>query len=133
MISVDTNVLVRTVVNDNPVQSATARELLQKNVSGAGVRIPLVVLVETVWVLLRRYKRSKQELLTFLERLISINKISLERKREVKQAISDWRKGKADFTDYVILAVSAADGCTTTYTFEKKRMAADPRATMIVT
>ena len=131
MISIDTNVLIRIVIDDDHEQADLARVLFRENLSDVGVRIPLIVLVESVWVLKKRYGRTKVEILHFLERLITIPGISVERRTEVENAITHWRNGTADFTDYIILAASEADGCTTTYTFEKKKMGRDPRATIL--
>ena len=131
MISIDTNILVRTIVNDDPGQSHAAQALLLKHAQDGGVRILLIVLVETVWVLKKRYKKSKDEILDFLETLQDIPGVILEKRSAVVQASKDWRRGSVDFTDYIILTVSQEDGCDTTYTFEKRRMGADARATTL--
>jgi predicted nucleic-acid-binding protein len=53
--SIDTNVLVRLLVQDDAEQSARAVALLRKILSEDGVWISLIVIVETVWVLRSGY------------------------------------------------------------------------------
>lgn len=132
MISIDTNVLVRTIVNDDPIQSLLARNLFETHLPRKQIRIPLIVLTECVWVLRRSYKFSKTNVIEVLKRLLSLSGLSFEREKQVVNAINSWESGSADFTDYLILAVSKADGCDTTYTFEKKKMGRDPRATTLM-
>jgi len=132
MISIDTNVLVRVVVDDNQEQSQQARSLfLERDDVDGSIRIPLIVLVECIWVLKKRYKFPKREMLDFLDKLLVSSTVSLERRVEVEDAVEHWRRGTADFTDYIILAVSNADGYTTTFTFEKQKMEKDSRATVL--
>jgi predicted nucleic-acid-binding protein len=131
MISIDTNVLVRIVIEDHKTQSEAAKQVFEEGLESEGIWIPLIVLVESVWVLKKRYQVQKPDILAFLTRLLKIPGVGIERRAQVESAIIDWEVGNADFTDYVILGVSDADGCRTTYTFEKKKMGADPRATIL--
>ena len=56
MRSVDTNVLIRALTGDDPVQSPAAGAFIQAN---APVWVSLVVLVETIWVLESVYDCGK--------------------------------------------------------------------------
>ena len=132
MISIDTNVLVRFVIEDDQQQAESARRLILDKARTVGVRIPLIVLVECVWVFKKRYKLNKNQIISFLNLLLSKPGVSVERRSEIENAIAAWQIGNADFTDYIILAVSESDGCATTYTFEKTKMGKDPRATTLI-
>ena len=67
MIAVDTNVLLRYLLNDDPGQAERARGLFSNK---EGVLITDVVIAETVWTLLgRRYRAGKAEIIAAIERL----------------------------------------------------------------
>jgi len=103
VIAVDTNVLVRILVDEpsQPAQVTAARALA----SEAGeVFIPLVVLVETVWVLESAYGLSKSEVVHALDHLLTNGAFSLDRERLSAAALRLFRESGADFSDCVILA-----------------------------
>ena len=118
MIAVDTNVLVRLLVDEpsRPDQVTAARKLA----SEAGrVHVPLVVLVEMVWVLAFCYQVGKPQLLEVLAHLLGNEAFDLEAAERCTRALALFQQGKADFSDCVILAGCARRGLTL-YTFDKR-------------
>lgn len=122
MIAVDTNVLVRALVDDpgEPRQTALARARLKK---AKQVYVPQIVQVETVWVLDAAHGLSKNEILSVLDHLLDNAAFALQRWEQFKLALQDYRNGGADFADYLVLAESKA-GASTLVTFDKRLLKA---------
>ncbi len=75
-VAVDTNILVRALVDDDPVQGAAARAIL----SGAHrVAVPITALCETVWVLSRAHRVPRREIATMIRRLFSADTVRIDR------------------------------------------------------
>ena len=118
MISVDTNVLVRILIDDSgqPEQVRLAREQVKQ----AGiVFVTQVVQVETVWVLETSYKIDKKNILFILEHLAYNSCFKLEQEEYYIKALHLFHTGKADFSDYLILAASQGEDCDV-LTFDKR-------------
>ena len=107
MISVDTNVLVRALVDDagEPRQVASARAALRQ---AREVQISQIVQVETVWVLETAYGLPKAEVLAVLEHLRGNVGFHLQQRALFEAALEEFRDGGAHFADYLILADSRA-------------------------
>ena len=121
MIGIDTNVLVRYLVQDDLVQSEKSTNLIERQCSlSSPGRIATIVLCELVWVLIGAYKYDKKLVVKVLEQLIVTAEFSIESERIVGKAINDYKAGNADFSDYLIINNNQQAGCTKTYTFDKK-------------
>lgn len=101
MISVDTNVLVRIVTNDDPVQAKRALHVFARNT----IFIPKTVLLEMEWVLRHAYKLDRQAILTTFHTILGLPKVEIENLDGVRQAISGYEAG-LDFADALHLASS---------------------------
>lgn len=121
MIGLDTNILVRYLTQDDPVQSRIATEIMERRL---GEELPgfvsVVVMVETVWVLERAYGFSSPEIATAVERVLQTDVLVVENEREVFTAMTALKEGRGSFADAVIGAVSAKAGCSYTLTFDQK-------------
>ena len=116
---------------DCPEQSEAARSLAADACSDEGIFLATTVLVETVWVLRSRYRLPKKLIAANLRTLMMRKGVIIDRRLLVERALSDWEKGSAGFSDYLILNVAEANPCRTTYTFETRKMSSDPRATRL--
>lgn len=105
MLAVDTNVLVRLLVDDPaaPRQCDAAREAA---LAAGSVYVPQVAQVETVWVLERAYALSKAGIVDCLVRMVQNAAYVIQRPDVFQRALQDYRTGRADFSDYVLLAES---------------------------
>jgi predicted nucleic-acid-binding protein len=103
MISVDTNVLVRVLVND-PDEIAQVKIARQAVRNAQEVFISQIVQVETVWVLNRGYRLEKSDLIALLNHLFENIAYHLEKEEIFKYAVEMYTVGNADFSDYLILA-----------------------------
>ena len=116
MRAVDTNILVRLLEQDDPAQFKTA-DAYQK--SGGPLWVSHIVLVETVWVLLSAFRRSKKEVLGVLDALLGNVDIHLQEESIVSAATEAYRASRADFSDCLVLETARANGHLPLATFDK--------------
>ncbi len=121
MIGLDTNVLVRYLTEDDPVQARKAAACIASAVArGDRCFISPVVLCELTWVLGGAYDVSKADLLLTLDRLMATAQFVIGGKDVVRGAIEAYRRGRADFADYLIGAAHRAADCAKTATFDRR-------------
>lgn len=122
MIAVDTNVLVRALVDDpdEPRQSAAARASLKQ---AREVFVPQIVQVETIWVLETAHGLTKAEVVPVLEHLRDNAAFDIQNRACFEMALGEYREGPADFADYLILAESRSRS-TRLLTFDKRLLKA---------
>ena len=101
MVAVDTNVLVRLLVGDDPDQHRAARSLFQRE----NVFIPDTVLLESEWVLRRAFQFESAEVCSALRHVCGLPNVSLRDAGLVAQII-DWHEAGLDFADAMHLATS---------------------------
>ncbi len=119
MIGLDTNVLVRFLVRDDEDQFDRARKLIRREAqAGEPVRISLLVLLETEWVLRSRYKLTKGEILGAFSELLSTVDMSFEDEASIEEALFACKDSTAQFADCLIGARHRSLGCSATATFD---------------
>ena len=111
----DTNVLVRGVVLDEPAQAHLARQVLE---DATLIVVTLSTLCEVVWALRGTYKLSSESIISALERLLTVSKVRLDR-TAVEAGLSFLRSG-GDFADGVIAHEGRRLGGTTFVSFDKR-------------
>jgi predicted nucleic-acid-binding protein len=118
MIAVDTNVLVRLLVNDTDSQTpvALAKALLKR---AKQVYVPQIVQVEMVWVLETAYQFDKLAVLTALKHLQKTTLFVLQHKKQFDTALATFEKYTADFSDTLILS-NCLENEHQLFTFDKK-------------
>lgn len=118
MIGLDTNILVRYLTRDDEPQWRQASDIIQQN---QPCFIANIVLCELVWVLKgAHYRFQKAEVIETLEAMLHSPAFEFESRSTVDQALQRYKQGKADFSDYMIGAVSRQAGCTDTVSFDGK-------------
>jgi predicted nucleic-acid-binding protein len=121
MIGLDTNVLVRYLTQDDPVQSAKATKLIESQLTEAEPGfVSIVAMVETVWVLDRAYGLANQEIADAVERLLGTDILLIDREQDVFTAMFALEDGRGSFADALIGAIGASAGCSCTVTFDRK-------------
>jgi predicted nucleic-acid-binding protein len=119
MIGLDANVLVRFLVRDDEEEFERACKLIRREARhGEPVRISLLVLFETEWVLRRRYKCSKEEILGAFSELLSSVDMNFEDESSIEEALFVWKDSSAHFMDCLIGARYWTLGCSATATFD---------------
>jgi predicted nucleic-acid-binding protein len=121
VIGIDTNVLVRYLTQDDPVQSARATRIFERMLTATDPGfISLVTLVETSWVLERSYGRSGPEIAAIVERILQADTLVVQNEQEVFTATALLKSGAASFSDALIGALGAWVGCRSTLTFDRR-------------
>jgi predicted nucleic-acid-binding protein len=87
MIGLDTNVLVRYLAQDDPIQSPKASELIERRLTEADPGfVSVVAMAEIVWVLDRAYGLANHEIAAAIERLLQTDVLAVESEQEVLTA-----------------------------------------------
>lgn len=112
MIAIDTNVIVRFLVNDDPDQAQRARKLIETE----EVFLPTTVLLETEWVLRGAYKLPRAPLLEMLRAFLGLPNVVAQ---DLPPAITalEWAERGMDLADALHLASGAA--CSAFATFDR--------------
>jgi predicted nucleic-acid-binding protein len=126
VIALDTNVLVRYIVQDDPAQAAAAAKLIESECSSEepGL-VSSVTLCELVWVLSRGYRASRERIGAVLRTLLCAEELQAEDPDLAWRALGLFQEGSADFADYLAGASNRARGATATYTFDKTASTSD--------
>ncbi len=121
MIGLDTNVLVRHIVQDDRKEALAASSFIESRCTAddPGI-VSLVVLCELTWVLERGYGLEWNTIAAVLRRLLSAEDLRVERSELAWLALNLREKGKADFADYIIGLSHREQGAEATYTFDRR-------------
>ncbi len=114
--AVDTNVLVRLLIADDPAQTRRATAFLETR---RPVWISTVVLVETVWVLTTVYRWSKAQIGAMLRTATNSQDLAFQFVEAVRRACDVYATSKADFSDCLALELARAEGHLPFATFDK--------------
>jgi len=121
MIALDTNILVRFLVEDDAEQTRLATRVLEHALeSGEPCYVSDVVMCEIVWVLDARYKIRRTEIHHALERLLQSQQLVFTSSSVLARALHAFAKGRGDFADYLIREHARAAGCEIVVTFDGK-------------
>lgn len=121
MIGLDTNILIRYLTQDDPIQSLKANQILERRLTRTHPGfVSVVAMVETVWVLDRAYGLTAQEIATAVEGLLQVEVLVIENEQEVFTAMLALKLGKGTFADALIAELATRAGCTRTLTFDRK-------------
>src|SRR6266480_3371046 len=106
MLGIDTNVLVRFLVRDDPEQFERARRLIKREVGGGEtVLISLLVLLETEWVLRSRYGVAKAEIVAGFSGWLDAVELEFEKGPSVEGLLLTWKDSAVAFADCWISAL----------------------------
>jgi predicted nucleic-acid-binding protein len=118
VIGLDTNILVRYLVQDDPVQSPKATACIESFTPERRGYISLTALVELIWVLTSLYDIDKEGLLDVLDNLLRTRTLAIEQPNTVWRAVNLFRSARADFEDCLIVCSCQAAECDETLTFD---------------
>jgi predicted nucleic-acid-binding protein len=118
MIGLDTNVIVRYIMQDDPGQAAKATTLIEGLAAEAPGFVPLVSVVELVWVLSSSYKLTRSQITQVLDVLLRSKQLLVDQAEHVVRALRAYSAGTADFADCMIERTASAAGCAKTMTFD---------------
>lgn len=125
MIALDTNVLVRYIVQDDAAQAKKAAKLIESHCTAEEPgRVDVVVVCELVWVLEAAYGYGRDVVTGVLRQLLSTAELTVPSTDQAWAAVRAYERGHADFADYLLAIRNRDAGCTATFTFDR-RAAAD--------
>lgn len=123
MIGLDTNILVRYLTQDDPIQSRKAIEIIERRLSLTEPGfVSVVTIAETVWVLDRAYNFSNREIAAAIERMLQVEVLVIQHEQEVFAAMIAFKQGRSSFSDALIAELGAQAGCLHTLTFDQKAL-----------
>jgi predicted nucleic-acid-binding protein len=123
VIGLDTNVLVRYLTQDDPVQSPRATALIERRLTEETPGfVSVVAIAETAWVLERAYGLDGAEIAACIERVLQADLLVVEDEQEVFFAMIALKSGRGAFADALILALGEKAGCSKTVTFDRKAL-----------
>jgi predicted nucleic-acid-binding protein len=115
MRAVDTNVLVRLVVRDEPRQALAAEEFIAK-----GVWVSHLVLAETVWVLNAVYDLAAEQIALAVDMLLNHKELTIQDPDVVTLALDRFREYPAlGFSDCLIVEIARKSGHLQLGTFDR--------------
>lgn len=118
MISIDTNILVRAFLEDDPIQAKTAKEIMEEVSRVGNLFISSYVIQEFIWVL-KVKKFNRKDIYEAIITLTDSPGVIIGQREVVLSAAEKFYKGRADFADYMILAESEKYGSKVLKTFDK--------------
>lgn len=119
MIGLDTNVIVRYIVQDDEAQAALATTLIESLSPAQPGYISIITLIELVWVLQGAYQASREDIIATLDNLLKTKEILIAQAGIVAQALRIFSHTKADFSDCLIERLGHAAQCEYTVSFDK--------------
>jgi predicted nucleic-acid-binding protein len=119
MIGLDSNVMLRAVLNDDVKWSQAARSFIQSQCTPEqpGYINP-IVLAEICWVLRRRPEYNRERFAEFVKGMLEADNLVIADESLVKKALDDSRNGQAGFVDYLIAEMNAHANATLTYSID---------------
>lgn len=120
MIGLDSNVLVRYLVQDDPKQSALATRFIERTLSTDNPGfVSAIVLCEIAWVLAECYGADRKGVREVVEGLLATKQLVIEQAEVVWKALRAWEGVSADFSDALIGQIVTAHGGDRTVTFDR--------------
>jgi len=120
MKAIDTNVLVRFLLNDDPAQSTKAKSLfLETEKRGESILIADLTVLEMIWVLRSAYRLARHQILVAIQKLAGLAIVRFQDPDVVTRFIETALKEKGELDDLFIGVVARANGAETTVTFDK--------------
>lgn len=119
MIGIDTNVLVRYFIEDDPDQSRLTDSFFRSLSSADPGWISQATILEFAWIMKSVRRLDRKTIATMMGKLTMLDSIVVERADIVDKALQWYRNGNAEFADCLIAASGRAAGCGKTVTFDK--------------
>ena len=119
MIGLDTNILVRYFIQDDPEQTRLAVNLIDSLSPNEAGWIGMAIFMELDWVLNNLLKLKKDRVVEIFDTLLASRELVVENAETVRQALHLYRSYNSDFSDCLIAVSAKAAGCSRTVTFDR--------------
>lgn len=119
MIGIDTNVLLRYLLKDDPIQSPKAHAIVRGFSTRSPGWVSTTTVLELVWVLSDSKAINRKRVSQAILDLLTIEGLIVDRAEVVAQAALKFRSGRVEFADCLIAVSASATGCSKTLTFDR--------------
>src|SRR5260370_30303990 len=120
MTGIDTNVLVRYFLDDDPAQANRVEVFMREcRTNGERVFVSCIVLCEFAWTLRSAFQVDRGRILQCIAELLDSEIFLVEQDDAVRSAVHLAQTSRGDFPDYLIGAIAIAKGCRHTVTFDR--------------
>ncbi len=127
MKALDTNVLVRFLVKDDERQSKIVyRAFKQAETDKNTFFVPLLVVLETLWVLDSVYNIARSDIIDSINEILLMPILKFEAQVTIQRFIFLARENKIDLSDVLIACSAKLSGCKSVLTFDKKASRFEP-------
>jgi predicted nucleic-acid-binding protein len=121
VIGLDTNVVLRYLLQDDPEQTRQANEIFDVRLSEVNLGfLSLACVLEIVWVLRSLLRQDASQIAAHLERLLAADSLAIQNEQQVFEAAFTLKRGTGEFEDALIGALDAWAGCEKTLTFDRR-------------
>jgi predicted nucleic-acid-binding protein len=121
MIGLDTNVVLRYLLQDDPAQTLQANHIFEQELSDQNPGfINLATTLEIVWALRSLLRQTSAQTALHLENLLAADSLEIQNEQHVFEAVFALKTGAGEFEDALIGALNAWAGCSHTLTFDRK-------------
>jgi len=121
MIGLDTNIVLRYLLQDDPKQTRQANQIIDRQLSEQNPGfISLVTVLEIVWVLRSLLKQTASQIAIHIEHLLAADTLEVQNEQQVFEAAFALKRGAGEFEDALMGALNAWAGCSSTLTFDRK-------------
>jgi len=120
MAALDTNVLLRFLLQDDAAQAAAARRLIRATAeAGDTLYVPVSVALELEWVLRSRFKMNRAAVVQTFSALLETVELRFAAAGAVEWALNRYEETGADFGDCMHTALASLAGEAPMWTFDK--------------
>lgn len=120
MTALDTNIMIRFLVRDDEAQAqAVYKRFTQAERKGETFFVPLLVVLETIWVLESAYQKPRLQIIESLEEMLRMQIFRFERDDVIARMLSDAKTGSFGLADLLIAQSARYCGCGSALTFDK--------------
>ena len=120
MTGLDTNVLTRFFLQDDPLQSPKADRIIDSLSLNEPGWVGVATILELVWVLSSQKRADRKGITHIMSQLLTREEIVIEQASIIQSAVHLYRHGHADFADCLIASSAKAAGCSRTVTFDRR-------------
>jgi predicted nucleic-acid-binding protein len=113
MIGLDTNVILRYLLQDDPKQTRQANQIVDRQLSEQNPGfVSLVTVLEIVRVLRSLWKQNPAQIASHLENLLAADSLEVQNEQQVFEAVFALKRGTGEFDDALIGALNIWAGCS---------------------
>jgi predicted nucleic-acid-binding protein len=117
--SLDTNILVRHLVKDDEAQSLIVGKFFDRHIRKSEcLLVPVTVMLELEWVLRSKYRFTKTDVIRAMSALLESLELVFESEAALEQALASYEDGRADFAEYLHLALARMEEALPFFTFD---------------